>query len=127
MPNEEGGFPVRVPMRWQLSSFGIRHSFVIRHSSFVIYTVHSGEGEPALADQASRRCLAWSKNFEMARSSQRSNARLNSPSPSAKADRARSKFARLAIAMSRHISGEPAAMRVVSRKPLAQSIPCSFG
>ena len=30
-------------------------------------------------------------------------------------------------AMSRHISGEPEAMRVVSRKPLAQTAVCSVG
>ena len=37
------------------------------------------------------------------------------------------RFLRLARAMSRHISGEPDAMRVVSRKPLAQSCDCAFG
>ena len=34
---------------------------------------------------------------------------------------------RFARAMSRHISGEPAAIRVVSLKPFAQTSACSLG
>src|SRR5882724_3887960 len=44
-----------------------------------------------------------------------------------KASKDFAKFFRFEIAMSRHISGEPDAMRVVSRKPVAQSAACCFG
>ena len=91
-----------------------------------VIVLHSGDGDPARLDHRSRRSLACSKNFVTARTSPVLSARLKSCKPSVNIFSARERFCRLASAMSRHISGELDAMRVVSRNPLAQSIPCSL-
>ena len=88
---------------------------------------HSGDIVPEWARHCSRRCLALAKNSSMAAASSRSSASWNSCKSSMKTPSTRHKFLRLASYTSRHISGELAAMRVVSRKPLAQTSACSRG
>src|SRR6266567_6433853 len=88
---------------------------------------HSGDGEAVCPLHPSRRCLACSKNSSMALASAFSSANWNSCKSSTNTPRTRARFLRFASAISRHISGELEAMRVVSRNPLAHSIACSLG
>src|ERR1017187_6968916 len=86
-----------------------------------LWLFHSGDGETQPAHQLSRRFLAVSKNVAMVSASAFFSTRRNFCKSAMKASSDFARFLRLARAMSRHISGEPDAMRVVSRKPFAHS------
>src|SRR5688572_17805523 len=90
-------------------------------------STHSGDDEAHLPVHSSRNSLARLKYSSNASESFRSRSARNSSSASANRPIASSKCFRFITAISRHISGEPAAMRVLSRKPFAQSFPCSAG
>src|ERR1700733_1048060 len=92
----------------------------------VIGAFHSDERVVALAHQWSRRCRAVVKYFSTARASLLLSALWNRFSSATNASSERERFLRFASAMSRHISGEPEAMRVVSRKPVAHKAACVF-
>src|SRR2546428_10833571 len=94
---------------------------------FGIWNFHPGDGEAVCPLQASRRCLAASKNSSMVLASAFSRASWNSFKSSTNTPRTRARFLRFASAISRHISGELEAMRVVSRNPLAHNNACSLG
>src|ERR1039458_9723765 len=79
------------------------------------------------ARQLSRLAFAVSKNLEIDFASDFFKTRWNFFKSETKASTDREMFFRLASAMSRHISGEPDAMRVVSRKPVAHSPTCVWG
>jgi hypothetical protein len=85
------------------------------------WLIHSGDADAQPAHQSSRRCLAVSKNFVMALASPSFTKHSNFRKSAMKAFSDFARFLRLASAMSRHISGEPDAMRVASRNPFAQS------
>src|SRR5207247_5076774 len=95
-------------------------------AGFHLRTIHSGEGDTAFPAQWSRRFFACSKNLEIALAFPRLSARLKFCRSAMNNSKTRERFWRLLSAMSRHISGDPEAIRVVSLKPLAQSIPCSL-
>src|ERR1039458_615957 len=88
--------------------------------------IHSDEVEVPFAHQLSRRCLAVAKIFSTALASPLLSALWNFFSSATNASTEREIFFRLASAMSRHISGEPDAMRVVSRKPVAHNAACDL-
>src|SRR5580698_3983581 len=87
---------------------------------------HSGEVDAPHAHQLSRCSLAVAKNFSTAFVSFCLSAVWKRFNSAVNASRERVRFLRLANAMSRHISGEPDAMRVVSRKPVAHSPTWAF-
>ena len=78
------------------------------------------------ARQLSRLAFAVSKNLEIDFASDFFKTRWNFFNSETKASTDRERFFRLASAMSRHISGEPDAMRVVSRKPVAHNAACDL-
>ena len=89
--------------------------------------IHSDEVEAPFTHQLSRRCLAVANIFSTALASSLFSAAWNFFSSATNASTEHERFLRLASAMSRHISGEPDAMRVVSRKPVAHSCACVLG
>src|ERR1039458_5106787 len=93
----------------------------------VLGAFHSDEFEARQTHQLSRRCLAVVKYFSTALASLHLSADWNFFKSETKASNDREICLRLASAMSRHISGEPDAMRVVSRKPVAHSPTCVWG
>src|SRR5581483_3390874 len=88
---------------------------------------YSDETEVALTYQESRRLFAVSKNFAIARASDFFRIAWKRFNSSMNVSTERAMFFRFDNAMSRHISGEPDAMRVVSRKPVAHRRACCFG
>src|SRR5258708_40157898 len=93
---------------------------------FICGLIYSEENAVELLHHLSRRDFAVSKKFEIALASALFKLRWNFCNSEMKASNDLERFFRLASAMSRHISGEPDAMRVVSRKPLAHKEDCCF-
>lgn len=88
--------------------------------------LHSEEINAELACHWSRRLFAVAKKISIAEASLALTTDWNFFSSARYKSNDRTTFLRFARTMSRHISGEPEATRVVSRKPVAQSSACNL-